>query len=206
MTRRVRIVVDSTADVPPEYLARYDMRMIPAFVNFGAESYPDDGIALPRAEFYRRLVASSVLATTSAPSLGVAVDGLRAALEGVDHVVALTLSTNFSGIHNVFQLAAKEIDPARITVYDSGSLSMGVGWQALAAAEAAEQGAPPDAVLMAIREARARVEVWAAPDTLDYLRRGGRVNALVAGVDCSTLTGWTATSLLTRRTGVVRFP
>jgi DegV family protein with EDD domain len=156
--------------------------VIPAFVNFGAESFPDDGKALPRAEFIRRLTEARVAPTTSAPSPGQAAEVLRAALDRAEHVIVMTVAAQLSSIPNSVRLAAQQVSPDRITVYDSGSTSMGLGWQVVAAAEALASGVGRDEILAAARDVRERVEVWAAPDTLEYLRRGGRVSALVASM------------------------
>ena len=182
MPPHTRVVVDSTADLPSEWLAHYDIRVIPAYVNFGTESFPDDGVALTHAEFYRRVAETRGHPTTAAPSLGVTLEILRTALEGVEQVLALTISSSFSGINNVFNLAAKEIGGDRITVIDSGYLSMGLGWQALAAAKRLHEGGTMADAIAAAHDVRQRSDVWAAPNDLEFLRRGGRVNALMAGI------------------------
>jgi DegV family protein with EDD domain len=182
MKVRVGLVTDSSGDVPSEWLARLNVPVIPAFINIGEESYPDDGIALPHDEFYRRLALAKPLPTTSAPPPGLAQEILRRALDEAEHVVAITVAAPFSSIHNTVRLAAQQVDPERITVYDSGAVSMGLGWQVVIAAEAAQRGASLTEVLEAVRHARQRIEVWAMIDNLEYLRRSGRVSALVASV------------------------
>jgi DegV family protein with EDD domain len=182
MKARVGLVTDSSGDVPPEWLARLNVPVIPAFINLGEESYPDDGIALPRDEFYRRLALAKPLPTTSAPPPGLVQEIFERALESAEHVLAITVTAPFSSIHNTVRLAAQQVSPDRITVYDSGSVSMGLGWQVVIAAEAAQRGASLTEVLEAVRHARQRIEVWAMIDNLEYLRRSGRVSALVASV------------------------
>jgi DegV family protein with EDD domain len=179
---RVKLIVDSTNDLPVEWLARWDVAVLTAFVNFGEESFLDDGIALPKAEFYRRLTTSRVLPSTAAPAPGMAKQRIRQQLEKAEHVVAFTVASQFSSIYNIVRLAAQEVDPERVTVYDSGTVSMGLGWIVAAAAQVAEQGGGVDDVLAAAKSARERTRLYAAIDTLEYLRRGGRVNTLVASL------------------------
>jgi DegV family protein with EDD domain len=179
---RVKLIVDSTNDLPVEWLARWDVAVLTAFVNFGEESFLDDGIALPKAEFYRRLTTSRVLPSTAAPAPGMAKQRIRQQLEKAEHVVAFTVASQFSSIYNIVRLAAQEVDPERVTVYDSGTVSMGLGWIVAAAAQVAEQGGGVDDVLAAAKSARERIRLYAAIDTLEYLRRGGRVNTLVASL------------------------
>lgn len=182
MTPRVKLIADSTCDLPPVWVARWDVAILPVYVNFGSESFPDDGIALPRPEFYRRLMAGKGLPTTSAPSPGIAQTLIEKQLGKAEHVVAFAVASQFSSVYNTFRLAAQEIDPARVTVIDSGQVTMGLGWIVAAAAEAAERGAGPDEVIAAAQSARARVKLYAAIDTLEYLRRSGRVNTFVASI------------------------
>jgi DegV family protein with EDD domain len=179
---RVKLIVDSTNDLPAEWLARWDVGVLNCYVNFGDESFLDDGIALPKAEFYRRLTTSRVLPSTAAPAPGTAQQLIRQQLEKAEHVVAFTVASQFSSIYNIVRLAAEEVDPDRVTVFDSGTVSMGLGWIVAAAAEVAEQGAGVDDVLAAVKRTREQTRLYAAIDTLEYLRRSGRVNALVASL------------------------
>jgi DegV family protein with EDD domain len=178
----IRIVADSACDIPAEWRARWGISLIYAYVNLDSVSYPDDGVALPHEEFYRRMAAARALPTTAAPSPGQAQAVIRAALEGAEQVVVFTVASALSSIYNSVRIAAATIDPARVTVVDTGSLSLGAGFQAIAGAEAAAQGGGVADVLAVAEAARRRTEVWAAADSLDHLRRSGRVNALMAGI------------------------
>jgi DegV family protein with EDD domain len=178
----IRLVVDSTSDLPPAWLARWNIPIVPAYVNFDKESYPDDGVSLSREDFYHRITSAYKFPTTSAPSPGKAQEVIRAALADSEHVVVFTVASQYSSIYNTVRLAAGQVDPNRVTVIDSGSMSMGLGWQVVAAAEAVERGASLAEMLLAADSVRVRSEIWAAVGTLDHLRRSGRVNALVAGI------------------------
>ncbi|PJF36721.1 MAG: hypothetical protein CUN49_04020 [Candidatus Thermofonsia Clade 1 bacterium] len=181
-TYRIKFVCDSAADLPAAWRSRWGISVIPVFVNFGDESFPDDGVSLTHEEFYRRLDDSKVPPTTSAPSAGVAADVLREALSGADHVIAFIISPSVSSTYNTVRLAAQQVSAERITVYDSGTLSMAVGWQIVAACQARERGADVAGILQAAADARERADVWAIPGSLEYLRRGGRVNRIVSSV------------------------
>ncbi|HLY24769.1 MAG TPA: DegV family protein [Aggregatilineales bacterium] len=182
MAPRVKLVVDSTTDLPADWLARWDIPVLTPFVNFGEESFPDDGVSLTRAEFYRRLASGKGLPSTSAPAPGLAQELYRRQLKSAEHVVAFSVASQFSSIYNTMRLAAEEVDPKRVTVVDSGQVSMALGWMVSAAAEAAERGAGLEEVIAAALRTRDRVRLYAVIDTLEYLRRGGRVSTLVASL------------------------
>jgi DegV family protein with EDD domain len=178
----VKIIADSIADLDPQWLEQYDIRIVPAFVNFGDESFPDDGVSLTREEFYARLEQAGELPTTSAPPPGIAEAAFEDALSTADHVIALTVSADLSSINESLTLAARNVAPERITVIDSGTISMGIGWQVLAGAEAAAAGKPVDEVKAIIESTRRRTRVYALIDTMDNLRRSGRISWLVASI------------------------
>lgn len=180
--QRIKFVCDSACDLPAAWRARWHISVIPVFVNFGDESFPDDGVSLTHEEFYRRMAQTKQPPTTSAPSTGVAADVLREALAEADHVIAFTISPTVSSTHNAVRLAAQQVSAERITVYDSGTMSMATGWQIAAACEARERGADLAGILAAVAQARARADVWAIPGSLEYLRRGGRVSRIVSSV------------------------
>ncbi len=178
----IRIVTDSTSDLLPEWVQQYNITVVPAFVQFGGDSFADDGVALPRSEFYRRLVDQGETVKTSAMPVGLCEDMMRQALAGADHVIAISLSSQLSGIYNVMKLAAENIGPEQFTVYDSRTLAMSLGWIVLAAAKAAYAGESLEQVKAVIEDMMSRTVLYAGFDTLEYVRRGGRVSALAATV------------------------
>lgn len=172
---RIVIMTDSTCDLPPEWIARFDIRVVPTYVQFGQESLADDGVQLTRQGFYERLVTSPVHPTTAAPPLGQALTVMQRALNDADHVIGITAPAILSGIFNTFRIAAEQTDQNRVTLVDSGMVSMGMGWQVVVAAEMAEAGTAPAEIAAAITALQPRIDVWAALDTMVYLRRSGRV-------------------------------
>lgn len=179
---RILVMTDSTCDLPRPWLERYDIRVVPTYVHFGLESLADDGVQLTRAEFYRRLVARNEAVATSAPPVGQVVEVMSKALAEAEHVIAITAPAKLSGIFNTFRLAAEQTAPDRVTLIDSGTISMGLGWLVLLAAEKATVGLSPVAIAETIYQAVPRVEVWAALDTFEYLRRSGRIGWARAAV------------------------
>jgi DegV family protein with EDD domain len=182
---RTLIMTDSTCDLPAEWVRRLDVRVVPTYVHFDQDSLADDGIQLTRPEFYQRLAQSSILPTTAAPPVGQVIDVMDRALHDADHVVAITAAAGLSGIFNTFRLAAEQTDPQRVTLIDSQMTSMGMGWQAVIAAERAQRGQSPAEIEAAVLAVRPRADIWAALDTVEYLRRSGRVSwaaAMIGGL------------------------
>ena len=171
---KVRVVTDSTADIPPEIVAEYGITVVPAVVVMGEAQFLD-GEGISRAEFYRRLPEMNPLPTTAAPSAGVFAEAYRAALAEADAVVGIFLASTLSSIYQNARLAAEMVGE-RVHVVDSGQLTLGLGFQVIAAAQAAAEGGDVAAVLAAAAEVQARVRLIAMLDTLEFLRRSGRVS------------------------------
>jgi DegV family protein with EDD domain len=172
----VSIVTDSTSDIPPDIARELNITVIPVHVIFGEESF-DDGVTITRGEFYRRLKATKVLPTTSTPSAG---EFAEAYQRVGGEIVSIHVAANWSSLLNVAQVGASLAPEAQIAFFDSGKLAMGLGWQVILAARAAQQGKSVAEILQALQAAKHRVRLFAALDTLEFLRRSGRVNALVA--------------------------
>jgi len=175
----IGIVTDSTADLPPTLAAEWGITVVPCLVNFGQETFRE-GVDLSHAEFYRRLESRSELPTTSSPGPGVFAATYRRLAAETDQIVSLHLSSKLSGVYNSARLGAEQVEGMDIRMVDSGSVSMGLGWLTVMAARAARAGASLDKVVQLVEAAKRRVRVFALLDTLEYLRRGGRMNRLVA--------------------------
>jgi DegV family protein with EDD domain len=174
---KIGIVTDSTADIPAWLLEEHQIRVVPVILVLDGKEYVD-GITITREEFYNRLPALRNSPTTAAPSIGDFAASYETLLsKGCDHVISIHIAGSLTTMLNVSRQAAKEFD-GKVTCVDSGSLSLGIGFQVLAAAEAAESGL--QAALDVIEATRKRLQVTAALDTMEYLRRSGRVPAVVA--------------------------
>jgi DegV family protein with EDD domain len=174
----LRLVTDSTADLPTELVARHNILVVPAIVLLDGRPYRD-GIELSRGEFYERLPTLKQLPQTASPAIGEYEAAYRQC--GDADVISLHMAAGLSGIYNAARLAAEPFGP-RLTLVDTGQVSMGLGWQVIAAAEAITAGQSLPAVLAAIKSTRRRVKVYALLDTLAYLRRGGRANAITSSI------------------------
>jgi DegV family protein with EDD domain len=173
----INFVTDSTTDVPQELVERYNIRVVPTILIFDGKEYRD-GVDITRAEFYQRLPSLRPLPTTAAPSAG-DFDSVYNSLHGP--VISLHTALSFTAILTSARIAAEKL-AGRVTVIDSGSLSLGAGWQLIGGAEAAAAGATVEEVLQVIAEVRKRVRVFALLDTLDNLRHSGRISLMRASI------------------------
>src|SRR5512135_3396486 len=131
----INIVTDSTSDIPPDIARALNITVIPVHVIFGEESF-DDGVTITREEFYRRLKTAKALPTTSTPSAC----EFAATYERVGgESVAIHVAARWSSLLTVAQVGADLAPDARVTLFDSGQLAMGLGWQVILAARAAQQ-------------------------------------------------------------------
>jgi DegV family protein with EDD domain len=173
---KLGIVTDSTSDIPQYLIEQYELEVIPSILILDGKEYAD-GVGISREDFYKRLPSLPTNPTTAAPSIGdfsTRYDSLLT--RGCDHILSIHAAGALTTIINSACQAAQDF-PNKITIVDSGSLSLGLGFQALAAAEAAELGL--QAALDAVESTRRRLHVSAALDTMENLRRSGRVPAAV---------------------------
>lgn len=175
---KLGIFTDSTSDLPTYLIEQYDLEVVPSILILDGKEYAD-GIGLSREDFYRRLPSLHALRqpSTAAPSIGdfsTRYDSLLT--RGCDHILSIHAAGPLTTIINSARQAAHDF-PDKITVVDSLSLSLGLGFQVLAAAEAAELGL--QASLAAIESTRRHLYVFAALDTMENLKRSGRVPAVV---------------------------
>ncbi|MBN1814171.1 MAG: DegV family protein [Anaerolineae bacterium] len=178
----VRIVTDSTADIPPHLAEELDITVLPVYINIGENSYLD-GVELTREEFYENLPTYDPHPKTSAPSLGSVVEAYeRLASEGATQILSIHVALTLSGVQNVAHAAAQSVRSVAVTVFDSQQLTLGLGFQALAAARAAAVGRSVGEIVGMLQDMVHRVYSFAALNTLEYLRRGGRLSRVQASV------------------------
>ncbi|MDQ1496257.1 MAG: fatty acid kinase fatty acid binding subunit, partial [Actinomycetota bacterium] len=142
----IGVVTDSTADLPPALQQRYGLGMVPLIVNWDNQTFRDK-LDLTTAQFYQRLRTSKTLPKTGAPSLAAFEAAFREQLAEHDAVISINLASKLSGTCAVARKAAESVDPRRISVIDSGSVSVGLGWLAEMAATLAQQGLEPAEVV-----------------------------------------------------------
>jgi DegV family protein with EDD domain len=182
----VRIVTDSSCDLNETQVAALGIEVVPLTVRFGNEEFVDR-TELTTDDFYRRMAAASELPQTAAPAPGAFEAAFRRAADaGADAVVCVNLSAQLSATMQSAQTAAKAFEGSLdVRVLDSRSITLGLGSMVTWAAEAALDGASVDTIADGVTSMAARNRIWATLDTLDNLKKGGRIGgakALVAGL------------------------
>ena len=173
----VKIISDSTCDLSPELIARYDIDVIPLHIILGEQDYLD-GQGITPDDIYRWSDENRQSPKTAAISMEDALAALTP-YEGRE-VIVFTISGSMSSTYNVMRIAAEQMDAERIHVIDSKNLSTGVGLQVIAAAEMAAQGKSAAEIAEVIKADRALVRASFVVDTLTYLHRGGRCSSVAA--------------------------
>jgi DegV family protein with EDD domain len=176
----VKIVTDSVADLPPKVARELEITVIPLVLRFGAESYRD-GIDLTPDQFYQKLQTSQAFPATSVPPPEAYVEAYDRLAEETGEILVLTVSARLSATHEVAVQAIGEMKrKCRVEVLDSETATMAEGFIAIRAAEAAREGAELEEVMAAVHKNIPRANFLAAFDTLEYLRRGGRIGKAAA--------------------------
>jgi len=180
---RVAIVTDSTADLAPETATAAGIRVVPLFIRFGTEEFRV-GVDLTREQFWARLLAPDApFPTTAAPSPGTFRATFEACFaEGADAIVCPTIGSKLSATFQSATLAARALPDREIHVIDTGSTSMSTGIPAQLAAEMATAGATGSEIAAGVRDRLSDVDLYVAVDTLEYLRKGGRLSAARAAI------------------------
>jgi len=169
------IVTDSTSDIPLEVLEKYNIFQIPVDLMIGKKVYLD-GFDLSRNDFYIQLPSLKQLPTTAAPSVGrFQVLYEKIFTQGFSEIISIHAASALSGIYNAARLASLEFSQ-NINVVDSQQLSLGLGFQAIAAAKAAQENLPFQTIQKRIKSIKERVHVYALLDTFEYIQRSGRVS------------------------------
>jgi DegV family protein with EDD domain len=181
----VRVVTDSTSDIPHDLAQSLGITLVPLNVTFLTETFKD-GVDITADQFYDRLVNGGVTPTTSQPSPGDFLQVFDELAGDADAILSVHLSAKESGTYNSAVQAKDQSDvQCPIEVLDTGQFSMGLGMIVIAAARAANDGAGLDEVVAVARSAMDRSQCFALFDTLDYLQRGGRIGkaqALVGSI------------------------
>ncbi|PKN99930.1 MAG: hypothetical protein CVU42_06160 [Chloroflexi bacterium HGW-Chloroflexi-4] len=177
----IKIVTDSTCDLPGEIIEKYGITVVPAYINFTDGSYLD-GIEISRKEFYDKLPNYQTPPTTSAPAIGTFARAYKKLLdEGATKIISIHISSTLSGIYNVAVLAAEAMENIVVKTFDPGNLSLGTGLIVEAAAKMAEAGKSLEEILVKLKDLAQRTYTFAALDTLKFLQRSGRISRLKAG-------------------------
>ncbi len=177
---RIRVVTDSTCDLPAETVERLGIHVIPLYIHMGGQSYLD-GVDISREAFYQQLPGLVTQPTTAAPGserFAQVYDSL--AEQGAEQILSIHIAQSLSATLNFARTGAEQARIADVTVLDSGQLSLGVGYIVQEAAERAAQGHTMEQILHAVGEVAKRTFVFAALDTLEFLKRSGRMSWAIA--------------------------
>lgn len=177
----VRVVTDSACDLPVARAEELGIEIVPLTIRFGTEEFVDR-VELTNEEFWAKVATSSVLPETAAPSAGAfEATFQRLADEGADGIVCINLSSRLSATMQAAQLAAKALKGTiPVEVVDSLSVSMGLGLQCISAVKLAEQGRALDQIVRSAEDQALRTRLFGTLDTLEHLKRGGRIGAAQA--------------------------
>jgi DegV family protein with EDD domain len=178
----IRIVTDSTCDLPRDLVEEYKIGVVPLYINVGKQGYLD-GIDITREAFYQQLPDFPVHPTTAVPSP----QKFRAmydafADEGASEILSIHISASLSAVANVARVAAQEFNAVPVQVLDSRQLSLGTGFLVETAAKLAAAGHSMNEILVELESQIKRSHVFAALNTLQYLQRSGRMNAFMSNL------------------------
>ncbi len=172
---KTRIIIDSTTDIKDSLRSR--VTMVPVTISFGAEEYLD-GVNIDHHQFYEKLIESDALPKTSQPSPEAFIEVYEQARAAGEAAVVLTVSAKLSGTYQCASLVAQDYD--NVYVVDSQSVAIGAGVLAELALRMVDEGMAAAEIVKCLEKERANIRLIAMLDTLEYLRRGGRISRTVA--------------------------
>ena len=172
---KTRIIVDSTADLSPEIKAR--VYTVPLTVHFGQEEYLD-GVTIDNKTFYEKLIESDTLPTTSQATPAAFIRELEKAKQAGEAAVVITLASEFSGTHQSAVIAAADYE--NVYVVDSRSAAMGTGILVELAFRLLDEGMSAEEIKQALEKEKEKIIIVGLVDTLEYLKRGGRISKAAA--------------------------
>jgi DegV family protein with EDD domain len=173
--RQFAVITDSTADIAPDMARERGIEVVPLAVTIDGETLRDGDIT--QAEFFERMGRAAALPTTSQPSVGTFVDAYTRALEQASSVISVHISEKLSGTIESARAAAEQF-AGKVHVFDSRNLSWGLAWQVVDAAAAAREGLGVDETLARLARTREQVKLIVGLDSLENLRKGGRIGAV----------------------------
>lgn len=178
----IAIVTDSTCDLPQRVIHELGIKVIPLFINIGDKGYLD-GVDITRKDFYTNLPGYTVHPTTGTPGADAFKEAYQTLKDkGYTEILSIHISEKLSATVNVARNAAHEFKQIPVTVRDSGQLSLGTGLQVERASRMAAEGRSMQEIEIALDDLMARTFVAARLDTLEFLRRSGRMNGFIAGI------------------------
>jgi DegV family protein with EDD domain len=176
---RVRILTDSTCDLPVRIQERYRIAILPCFVNFGERSYLDN-VDITRAGFYQAISENKTFPKTSAPSVGMFQEGyLNLARQGAEDIISIHIRRGLSNMSAVARLAAESCREAHVHVVEVGQVAISLGYLVLNAAIGIENGQSIEAIIAMLNALDRRSYIFAALETVEFLKASGRASPLL---------------------------
>ncbi len=178
----IKIVTDSTCDLPESVIQDLGITVVPLFINIFDKGYLD-GVEITRQDFYENLPNYAIHPTTGVPGQNAFIQAYQALYaKGATEILSIHISKSLSGTVDVARTAAAEYEKIKVTVRDSRQLSLGTGFQVETAARMAREGKSLRKILTALDDIIPRTFVTAGLKTLEYLRRSGRMNRFMTGL------------------------
>ncbi|RKD29096.1 DegV family protein [Thermohalobacter berrensis] len=177
---RIKIITDSVSDIPSEYIKKYDIEVVPLTINFGSKSYKDK-VDISIEEFYKMVEESEDLPTTSQITPVEFIDTYKKFIDSYDHLIVITMSSKLSGTYQS-AVTASQIEgiSEKVTVIDSKGITLGQGLLVIEAARMASNGKNKEDIINRINQMIDRLEYIIVVDTLENLKKGGRISSTKA--------------------------
>src|SRR4030042_6739721 len=172
---KIAIITDSTSDIPEDIAKELDLKIIPLTVNFGEESFLDNGKDINKKDFYNKVRSSEKLPTTTQPTPKNFIDLYSDTLKTSDSIISIHISKKMSGTINSAEMERKELPGRVIEIIDSEFVHMPLGFLAIKAAQLAQQGRSKEEILKEVYDLKSKIKVLIVPSTLEYLKKGGRI-------------------------------
>lgn len=179
MVNKIKIITDSTADLPPDFIKENDVHVVPLYVNFTHGTYKD-GVDLQPKDFYPMLLESGKnIPKTSTPSAQDFTDAYESFLKKGFDIISIHISSGLSSTPTIADSVAQSLE-GNIRVFDSKSISLGIGLQVAEAVAMVKNNLSLEHIMEQLKEARQRTECFFSLDTLEYLEKGGRIGKVSA--------------------------
>lgn len=177
--KNIKIITDSTADLPAELVQRYDIEVLPLIVNFEDRSYVD-GVEITADQFYEKMRTAKNLPTTSQVPMQTFQEAFTENLKEYDFILGIFLSSELSGTYQTGLMVAQEVNKERIRLMDSRQVTMGLALAVLEAARKNQEGLSKDELIAYMEDFIPKIRLRAIVGSLDNLRKGGRLSAAAA--------------------------
>jgi DegV family protein with EDD domain len=174
----IKIVTDSTCDLPAPMIEEHDITVVPINIQFGIETYYE-GVTIDPSTFYKMIEETGIFPTTSQPSVGEFAQVYRRLAQDADSILSIHVTGKLSGTCQSAELAKQEVvDEVEVHIFDTLGGSAGMGFMCVEAARLIQAGRSVEEILSRLEEMREKVNIFLTMNTLEYVRRSGRVGAL----------------------------